>query len=146
MKKVWLVVLVVLLMGSVAFASEANRTMITETQLDDSPTSITGTWNVQDYKKVGFFVDYDETEVGNSISIAITMDFSYDNSNWVTGYFYDLGGGTTLQTSETLSSDSWYYCWLDTDWSFPYVRVTITATNTDADDLAVVIAYLVGIK
>lgn len=133
-------------MANSVWASPINKTLISETQLDDDPTSVTGTYNVQDYEKVAFFVEYDETEVGNSISIAITLDYSYDNTNFVTGYFYDLAGGTTLQTSETLSSDGWYYLWLSPDWQITYVRVTITATNSDADDLATVTAYLIGLK
>jgi hypothetical protein len=134
------------LICGIAWASPVNKTLISETQLDNDPTSVTGTYNVQDYSKVAFFVKYDETEVGNSISIAVTMHFSYDNSNWVTGYFYDMAGGSTLQTSETLSSDGWYYCYLDNKWQIPYVRMTITATNSDADDLATVTAYMIGTK
>ena len=128
------------------FASTQYRTIINAAQLDDDPTSTTGTWNVGDFDKVAFFVDYDETEVGNSISMAVTMHFSYDGTNWVTGYFYDFAGGTTLQTSETLSSDGWYYCWLNPDWDMRYVRVTVTATNSDADDIVSVSCYLIGSK
>ena len=146
MKKLFLTLLAVMLFCDMAMASPLSKTIITETQLDDSPTSITGTYNISDYNKAAFFVKYDETQVGNAISVAVTMDFSYDGTNWVTGYWYDFAGGATLQTSETLSSDGWYYLWLDPDWQIPYVRVTITATNSDADDLATVTAYLVGTK
>lgn len=149
MKKLFLVLLACCFIWSQAMASPVNKTLIAETQLDDDPTSITGTYNVQDYEKVAFWVEYDETEVGNAISIAITFDFSYDNTNFVTGYFYDLAGGLTTQTTESLSSDGWYYCWLNSSIGNPmprYVRMTITATNTDADDLAVVTAYMSGNK
>ena len=146
MKKALLVLLASLLFCGVAFAGPKNITIIAETQLDDDPTSVTGTWNISDFKKVGFFVDYDETEVGNSVSIATTAEFSYDNTTWVTGYYYDFAGGTTLQTTDSLSGDGWYYFWLDPDWQLLYVRITITATNTDADDLATVTCYLVGLK
>jgi hypothetical protein len=146
MFKKLVLLLAFLLIAGVSWASVDNKTIIDAVQLDDDPTSITGTYGIQNYNKVGFFVKYDETQVGSEVSAAVTMHFSYDNSNWVTGYFYDLGGGTTLQTSETLSSDGWYYCWLDPNWQIPYVRVTITATNTDTDDLATVTTYLVGSK
>ena len=127
-------------------ASPVTKTIIVETQLDDSPTSVTGTWNIEVFKMVAFFVKYVETEVGSSVSIVISLDFSYDTSSWVTGYFYDFAGGSTLQTTETFTEDSWYYFWLEPDWQMPYVRVTITATGTDVDDLATVTSYLVGLK
>ena len=149
MKKIMFLCLGFLLMCNMVFAGTINKTLIADTQLDDDPTSITGTYNVQDYSKVGFWVDYDETQVGNAISVAVTVHFSYDNTNWVTGYFYDLAGGLTTQTSETISSDGWYFFWLNSEIGNPmpnYVRVTITATNTDTDDLADVICYLVGVK
>lgn len=147
-KKLFLVFLGIAIATSVACASPVNKTLIAETQLDDDPTSVTSsTFNIQDYKKVGFVVKYDETEVGNSVSITITLDVSYDGSNWIDAYFYDWAGGTTLQTSEAPASDGWYWCWFDPDWSLPpYVRMVIAATNSDADDLATVTAYLVGLK
>lgn len=145
-KKLFLAILGIAIATSAVFASPVNKTIITGTQLDDDPTSITGTYGIQDFQNVGFFIKVDETEVGNSVSVAVTMHFSYDNTNWVTGYFHDLAGGATLQTSETISGDGWYYCWLNPDWKIPYVRVTLTATNTDTDDLATVTAYLVGTK
>ena len=129
-----------------SFAGPVRKTIIAETQLDDDPTSITGTYNIADYKKVAFFVKYDETEVGNSISIAVTLDISYDGTNWIDASFYDYDGGTTLQTSETISSDGWYYCYFNPYVQTIHVRVAIAATNTDADDLAVVTVYMVGIR
>jgi hypothetical protein len=132
--------------SNIAFGAVDNRTIIASTALDDDPTSVTGTWNIKDYEKVAFFVDYDETEVGGGLSVAVTVEYSYNNSDWVTGYFYDFAGGRTLQTSETLSSDGWYYFWLDVDWQMEYVRVTLTATGSDVDDIATVACHLVGMK
>lgn len=128
------------------FAGVDNRTIIAETQLDDDPVAITGTWNIADYKKVAVWIDYSEVEVGGGLSVAVTVDYSYDNTTFVSGYFYDFAGGSTLQTTETISADGWYYLWLDTDWQIPYIRVTLTATGSDVDDIATVIAYLVGQK
>jgi len=147
MKKVFLALLGILLATSLVFAAADNKTIISSTTLDDDPTSVTSsTFNIQDYEKVAFFVSYDETEVGNSVSIAITLDVSYDGSNWIDASFYDYGGGTTFQTTESLTADGWYVCWFEPDLNVPYVRMVITATNTDSDDLAVVTAYLAGVK
>jgi len=152
MKKLFLSILGIVLATSLIFAAQAeavpvNKTMIAETQLDNDPTSVTSsTFNLQEYSKVGFFVKYDETEVGETLSAAVTLDISYDGTNWVDASFYDYAGGATLQTSETISADGWYYCWFNPDLNAPYVRMVITATNTDADDIILATAYIVGIK
>ena len=145
-KKILTVLVLMFMLTLTAQASQINKTLISTTQLDDDPTSITGTINVQDYDKVGFWVSYDETQVGLAISLAVTITVSYDGTNFVSGSFMDVAGGTTPQTSETLSSDGWYFFWLDADWPYKYVLVTLTATNTDADDLASVACYVAGMK
>lgn len=121
-----------------SFAGSAQNDMIEPTLLDDSPTSITGARFIGGAERVGFFVHYDETQVGNSISLAVTCHVSDDNSTWIAGSFFDFAGGATLQTSETISADGDYFFWLDPNISAPYVRITLTATNTDADDTALV--------
>jgi len=147
MKKLILTMLTVMLTVGLAFASPVNTTIISTTQLDNDPTSVVSSvYNIQDYKKVGFWVSYDETQVGNSISLAVTLSVSYDGTNFVSGSFMDVAGGTTPQTSETISDDGWYFFWLEDGWPFKYVRVTLTATNTDADDIASVAAYMAGVK
>lgn len=147
-KKFSILLLAFMLIAGVTLASPVNKTLVTATQLDDDPTSVTSdTINIQDYEKIGFVTVYDETEVGNAISGAFTIDFSYDGTNFFDGYFMDWAGASTPQTSETISSDGKYWCWLDPDWSLPpYVRVVFTGTNTDADDLISVAVYIVGVK
>lgn len=118
-------------------------TLINAVQLDDSPTSTTGVMETSDAEKMAFFLTYDETEVGNSISAAVTVDVSYDNSTWIDANFYDVAGGATAQTSETISADGNYYFWLSPDITAPYVRVAVAGTNTDADDIAVISCYYI---
>ena len=151
MKKVFLMFLAVMLFAGVAFASPVNKTIINAVQLDDDPTSVNSTTvNIQDYKETGFWLQYNETEVGNSISAAVTVDISYDGSTWLDMPFYDIAGTTTMQTTETISSDGWYYFALPSAY-FPIgsilsVRVAVAATNTDADDILVINCYLTGTK
>ena len=151
MIKKLILLLAFMLIAGIVYASPVNKTIIAETQLDDDPTSVTSTtFNIQDYKQVGFWVIYDETEVGNAVSATVTLDISYDGSTWLDMPFYDIAGTTTMQTSETLSSDSHYYCVMP-DLYFPigtalYVRMVIAGTNTDTDDLATVTAYMIGTK
>ena len=117
-------------------------TIITSTTLDADPTSASGTAKVPSADKVAFFVTYDETEVGG-ISVDVTVDVSWDNTTWLDAPFHDTAGGATMQTSETLSADSNFYLWLPYGLTAPYVRIVIAATGSDADDTAVVAAYLI---
>lgn len=145
MKKLLLSLLTLTMLASPAFAFGGSwkTTVISSTLLDNSPTAVTSdAVKIDDADKVSFFVSYDETEVGNSISAAVTVQISYDGTNWLSASFYDYAGGSTLQTSETISADGRYYFWFNPDLAAPYVRVIITATNTDADDTALVDCYM----
>lgn len=125
-----------------AWAGTTKSTIVESTTLDADPTAASGSANVQGAERIAFFVNYDETEVGG-ISAAVTCQISYDGTNWLSASFYDYAGGTTLQTSETLSADGRYYFWFNKDLVVPYVKVIITATGSDADDTAVVSATMV---
>lgn len=151
LKRFLVSLLALMLISGVAWASPVNKTIINAVQLDDNPTSVnSATINIQDYKEVGFFLQYDETQVGNSISAVVTADISYDGTTWLDMPFYDLAGTTTMQTTETISADGWYYFALPGAYypigSILYVRVAVAATNTDADDILVINCYLIGTK
>lgn len=143
MKKLALL-LAFLLFSAPAFASRTfSNELITSTLLDNSPTSVAATTKVKSAEKIGFFVTYDETEVGNSISAAVTAFISWDGVTWLASSFYDFAGGATLQTTETISADGNYYFWLPFEAPVPYVKVNIAGTNTDADDTALVSAKII---
>lgn len=144
MKKFLMSLLLILLAFQIpAFAARTSvNTLISSTTLDADPTSASGTYTVKSADKVAFFVSYDETETGG-IQVAVTADISADGTTWFDASFYDYAGGATLQTSETLTTDSSYYFWMDPNLAFPYVRVVITATGSDADDTAIVSAKIV---
>lgn len=144
-KRLALVILALCLMSGVSYAATCYSAEI----LDADYNNVTTTKNsdevaIQGFDKVAFFVDYDETEVGNSISAAVTCYISYDGDTWQQASFYDYAGGSTLQTSETISADGHYYFWFNKDLCVPYVRITVAATNTDADDLLSVNVSIAG--
>lgn len=144
MKKFLSLFLILLLCASPVFAARTvTETLISSTTLDNDPTSVSGSKLVKSADKIGVFVTYDETEVGLSVSLSVTVDISWDGSTWLDASFYDYAGGSTLQTSESLTADGNYYLWFNRDVVAPYVRVVLAATNTDADDVAVVSAKLI---
>ena len=121
-----------------SFAGESYRQVIASTTLDADPTSVTGATQTGAARRSTFFVHYDETDAGAALSVAVTLHVSDDNSTWIAGNFYDIAGTSTLQTSETISSDGDYVFWLNPDLAAPYTRVTLTATGSDATHTAVV--------
>lgn len=143
MKKNVFLLLVALLFTTQAWAGFTKAQVIEATTLDADPTSASGIVDVRGADRLAFFVNYDETEVGG-IQAAVTVDISYDGETWLDASFYDYAGGSTLQTSETLTTDSNYYFWMNKDLVVPYVRVVIAATGSDADDTAVVSATMVS--
>ena len=145
MRRIALVLALILCFSGQAFAARTSvNTIISATTLDVDPTSASGSMKVGSADKLAFFVSYDETEVGG-ISASVTVDVSYDGTNWSDASFYDYAGGSTLQTSETLTADTAtdYYFWFNSDLAVPYVRVVITATGSDADDTAIVSAKII---
>ena len=144
MKKL-ILLLAFLCFCSPAFAARTSiNKVIDAVTLDADPTSASGSIRVGSADKLSFFVSYDETEVGG-IQVSVTLDVSYDGTNWSDASFYDYAGGSTLQTSETLTADTTtdYYFWMNSDLAVPYVRVVITATGSDADDTAIVSAKII---
>ena len=146
MRKILVCLLVgaVLLLSGTAQAGTLRKTIIDAVTLDDDPTSVTSSVvNVQQADSTGFFLDYDETEVGG-IQVAITIQISYDGTTWLSGSFYDLGGGpATFQTTETLTADGSYFFWLEKASNVSRVRVVVTATGSDSDDTAIIDAFVV---
>lgn len=134
-----------LMTGVSSYAGTLRKTIIDAVTLDDDPTSVTSdVVNMEQSDSMGFFLDYDETEVGNSISAAVTIQISYDGTTWLAGSFFDLGGGpASFQTSESLSADGSYFFWLHPDSNVSRVRVVVTATNTDANDILVIDCFVV---
>ena len=132
-----------LMVASMANASQVRKTLIAETTLNADPVAVEDSINIGDAERVSFFVTYDETEVGGGVSVAVTMQISYDGTTWLAASFYDYAGGATLQTSETISADGSYYCWFNPDMAIPQVKLILTATGTDVNDTVDVISYIV---
>lgn len=144
MKKFLGFLTLILTLPLIALASPVSFTAIDEELTLASATS-PSIW-IADYARPTVYVVYDETEVGNTVSATFTMEVSVDGTNWVSGYFYDFAGGSTLQTSETFTSDINYIAWFPTDVNYPFIRVKMVAVNTDWDDTIELQAYITGIK
>ena len=148
MKKYFLAILAVFIIAGTALASQITQTIKEETELKPTlgMTATSDTVYLQDYKEKSIFVKYDETDLGAVISGAVTYEVSYDDSNWLSANFYDYAGTTTLQTSETISVDGWYYLTPNPSVLAPYGRVKVACTGCAATNDTLVTVYFVGNK
>ena len=138
--------LILFLFGPV-YAGGVKNVVLNEITLDNDPQVATSdTFTLFDFQRSGFFVNYDETEVGGGVSVTIDVEFSTNGTDWVNGSFYDLAGGSTIQTSEVLSSDGDYYAWFGDTWTIPFMRIRATGYNVDVDDLATLSVTVTGQK
>lgn len=147
MKKVLSILIMMALAFCLALPAEAagRIKIIDSVTLDDSPTTtVSSVVNVESAEKVGFFLDYDETEVGNAVQGRITIETSYDGSTWIGTYFIDQEGGDASWVSEEyLTGDQSYFFWLPDNMNYSRARVRVTGTNTDSDDTIVVDCWAV---
>jgi len=147
LNKLLAIILAAMLLSGVirSYAGVDNKEIISLTTLDNVTTSASsGIIGIQDYSKASFIVDYAETEAINS---TLTITGSYDNTSWFDLSFYDLAGGTTLQTSQTLTGNGTYFCWLPvSNWAIPFVNLTISSTETNATIVSNITAYITGSK
>ena len=143
MKRLGLLIGLLLVLPCLAHAGHTNNTLIPNTTLNDITTAVSGTALIGDAERAAFFVSYDETDAGAQESVAVTVLVSYDGVTYQSASFYDYAGGSTLQTSETLSADANYYFWFNHDLVVPFVKVTLTATGSDATHTAIVNCFMV---
>ena len=108
--------------------------------LDASPTSIASdTIAIGGWDKVTFAVRYDETEAGG-VSAALTVEIGYGDYGSIDWYDYDIlldkNGTDGPQASISFTADDEYVFYLPEAVTAQWVLVTVTATGSDADDLA----------
>ena len=129
MKK-WIVALsLILFLALPAHANQVLRTVIAETTLTKGTSETSVTVATGDSNKLVVFIDY---VPDNNESLTVTFDVSYDGTNWLDANFYDYSGGATLQTTESLTADAWYYVYWENRLSAPFVRIHTIGSSWSA--------------
>lgn len=111
--------------------------------------NVTTSFNTTGYQtlanqKTAFFVKYNETVPGTNVTLSVKPQVSQDNVNYVDMVFYDVGGTTTMQTTESITTNGTYYFWLPDTVNPPYTRVHFDALNTSASEVINISTYVVG--
>ena len=126
MKK-WLLVLMVLgLMVSPAYAVEKQLT--SETLNTANPDSGWLQTYVGEADKVTFFITRAADSSTEAVTVTVTLQASADGTNWEDITWYDIVGGSTAQTAETISKDGTYIMRVDSDFLMPHLRLKVTGT------------------
>ena len=137
---------IILMLPLSVCASPIDITAI-DTTLNDDPTSASSSAvYIADWTNPTMYVSYTEPAIATAASVTFSVDFSVDGTNWVDARWFDLAGGTTLQTSEVFASDANYIAWLNKSANYPFIRVLATGSNTDATNTATIKIDIVGRK
>lgn len=128
MKKSIIALVLMALLAGRCYAGQSVIELVEDTILTSTSTQVVSeATSIEGMDKVSFFVKADGT--ADTVSCEVTVEISYDGSNWVRAYFNDFAGGSTLQTSEN-DMEGDYYMWLDSDViTAPYVRISIGIKN-----------------
>ena len=130
MKRIWLVVLAAALLVSPVFAAQT-QDKITDETLTTSSTVLWDDIDIQNAKRVSFFVTNDTTINGTTalgVTLSVTASISMDGINWKDISWFDVAGTTTPVTSEVLTIDTNYVGWMDNRLIGRYLRIGIKMT------------------
>ena len=120
---------VILFLALPAHAGQMLNTILAATTLTKGTSDQTVTLATNGMRKLVIFVDY-TPDAAVAENLTFTLDVSYDGTNWVDANFYDFSGGATLQTSETLATDAWYYAYWENRLSVPFVRIRVVGDSS----------------
>ncbi len=138
-KKLVLVLAIISLFAMPVHAASVRR-VISETVLTKGNSEATITLRTGDTDKLTFYVKYVTTNTG---TVDITLDASYDGTNFDDANFYDYSGGGTLQTTEALSATTWYWLAWDPNITAEYTRIHIIGDTWAAASEATITVYVV---
>lgn len=139
-----LALLCLLALAPAAFAGHQDFKPIAAVTLNNTTTATSGAIYSGDSNRLSFLVDDTETDAGAQVSVAVTVLYSFDGTNYLAGSFYDYAGGATFTASKTISATGRYIFWLDRQTIAPWTKVTVTATGSDATHTALITVYALG--
>lgn len=128
MRKIGLMVFGLLLLANIAFAGQT-ETEIIDTTLSTTTTGAEADVYIGDADRVTFFITYDSAWDTAAVTAVVTVAISLDGTNWQDISWFDVAGGPTPQTSETLTLDGTYTGWLFRGVTAPRLRIRVSLPN-----------------
>ena len=139
-KKLVLVLAILALLIAPVEAGSSVRRVIPATDLTKGNSETAITLATRGMEKLTVFFEYSQN---GTVPLDITFDVSYDGSNWLDAKFYDYTGGATLQTSEQLTSDTWYYAYWINELKAPYIRIHTIGNTWTTNSTATITVYVI---
>ncbi len=139
MRKCILALSLLLLLAQPVYGQMLN-TVIAETDLTKGSSETTVTLATSGITKLTIFVKYSQN---GTVPLDITLDASYDGTNWADANFHDSAGVGTLQTTEQLTTDIWYWLVWNNEVTTPYVRIHTIGNTWTAGSTATITVYTV---
>lgn len=146
----FLVFLLSLFVIGSAHAGTRTYTFIDNVTLTNETLSKTKAANIEGLKNPTFGIVFTKVAAaGLSGNITITLNSTFDGTNWQTQPFYDVNNITTVapMTTKTLSSNQTYLIYIPRDYfgyTVPIVAMNITTNAGSLINTSTVSVYLSG--
>jgi hypothetical protein len=132
MKKLVLVLLAVVLMGSVSYGAQDINEIIDD-NLNTGNAVVEADMNIEGSRTVTFFATINNNRTTASVTAKVTAAVSLNGTDWQDISWMDTAGGVTPQTTETTASAKQTYVgWMDNRLSAKYIRLRINADELTA--------------
>ena len=132
MNKALLAVLMVFLLVTPSYAAQTQKTIVDEVTISKASPLAEGNTNISEAEKVTFFVTYTSSSPTEGVTANVTASISYDGIHWQDISWFDVAGGVTPQTSETLTTNQTYVGWFDKALTAPRIRIGINMSEANA--------------
>jgi hypothetical protein len=129
MKQIALAIALLALLAGQVYAGQVITTIIDDETLTGTSDRVEADKGIGGDERVTFFVTYDQDGSTIGVTSTVTVAVSIDGVNWQDISWFDVAGGVTPQTSETLTTDTTYVGWLDSRITAKYIRIAVKSTG-----------------
>ena len=142
MRKFVLTCAILCMLSYNAIAGQVLKTVIPATDLTKSSSETTVTLATKGMQRMTVFFDYEQN---GTCTFDITLDVSYDGTNWLDANFFDYTASAvpTWQDTEQINSDTWYYLYWENELAVPYVRIHTIGNTWSDTSTATITVYTV---
>lgn len=130
------------LLAGHCYAGQTEFVMINAETLTGVADRIEADRYIGDADRVTFFVTYDQDGETVGVTSTVTVAVSIDGVNWQDISWFDVAGGVTPQTSETLTTDGTYVGWLDNRIAATYIRIAVKSSGALGENADVTVTLI----
>ena len=140
-KKLLVMVVMLFLLCGVSYANPVSVKLI-NTQLTNASNSTSGQINIQDFIHPCIGVTLLKANATGTGNITVTVNGSFDGSNYFPVYWYESNHTSTLVNTTIVNTSSTYFMSFDNSWNIPIINVSILSNSSITGNTANVTVYV----